>query len=180
MDLVLEICDHYAFDTIWAHLVPLSPVSSDSLQAAASIVNASAAPKLAGGLALSKWADVFSFLPYSLPPAFTSSPPISAWSRDYVPRQLLSLTFLTLVGIHVLYFLFAGISYKYIFDHNMMRHPRFLKNQVKLEIQCSLGSFPGMTMLTLPWFQAEVMGYSKLYKNVDEFGWFYLVASVPL
>jgi Delta7-sterol 5-desaturase len=182
MDLVLEICDHYAFDTIWAHLVPLSPASSDSLQAAGSIVNASAAPKVAGGLALSKWADVFSFLPtdMSSSPAFTPSPLISAWPRDYVPRQLLSLILLTLVGIHVLYFLFAGVSYKYIFDHNMMRHPRFLKNQVKLEIQSSLRSFPGMTMLTLPWFQAEVMGYSKLYKNVDEYGWFYLVASVPL
>jgi len=188
MDLVLEICDEYAFDKIWAHLVPLSATSLGSLQASGALVNASAPPQVSGGLALSKWADFFSFLLHSQPPTdmssslvFTSaSPLVSAWPRDYVPRQLLSLILLTLVGIHVLYFLFAGMSYKFIFDHNMMRHPRFLKNQVKLEIQCSLRSFPGMTMLTLPWFQAEVMGYSKLYKSVDDYGWFYLVASVPL
>ena len=62
----------------------------------------------------------------------------------------------------------------------MMRHPRFLKNQVKLEIQCSLRAFPEMTLSTLPWFQAEVMGYSKLYDGADKYGYFYLVASVSL
>ncbi|KAF8348953.1 fatty acid hydroxylase, partial [Amanita rubescens] len=53
-------------------------------------------------------------------------------------------------------------------------------NQVKLEIQTSLRSFPGMTLLTLPWFQAEVMGYSKLYDGLDTYGYFYLFASIPL
>ncbi len=62
----------------------------------------------------------------------------------------------------------------------MMRHPRFLKNQVKLEIQTSLKAFPVMTLLTLPWFQAEVMGYSKLYDGADTYGYFYLFASVIL
>lgn len=61
-----------------------------------------------------------------------------------------------------------------------MRHPRFLKDQIKLEIQCSLRAFPGMTLLTLPWFQAEVMGYSKLYDGLDTYGYLYLVAQVPL
>jgi hypothetical protein len=84
------------------------------------------------------------------------------------------------MGIHFLYFLFAWLSYKFIFNHEMMRHPRFLENQVKQEIQCSLRAFPAMTLLTLPWFQAEVMGYSKLYDNVEEYGWTYLALSVPL
>jgi lathosterol oxidase len=191
MDLVLRICDEYAFDKIWAHLVPLSAfaVSSDSLQTSAAVVNTStASSQVPGGGLSSKWANVVSFLPHpqlpsdmSSSPVFSSSGPLlSAWPRDYVPRQLISLIFLTLVGIHVLYFLFAWMSYKFIFNHDMMRHPRFLKNQVKLEIQCSLRAFPGMTMLTLPWFQAEVMGYSKLYGNVNDYGWLYLVASVPL
>jgi len=105
---------------------------------------------------------------------------VPAWPRDYIPRQLLSLCFITLIGIHVLYFLFAWISYEFIFNHEMMKHPRFLKNQVKLEIQTSLRSFPGMLLLTLPWFQAEVMGYSKLYDGFDTYGYFYLFASVPL
>ena len=100
--------------------------------------------------------------------------------REYIPRQLISLCVITLIGIHVLYFLFAWISYKFIFNHEMMKHPRFLKDQVKLEIQSSLRSFPGMMLLTLPWFQAEVMGYSKMYDGLDTYGYFYLVASVPL
>ncbi|KAF8899919.1 hypothetical protein CPB84DRAFT_1779714 [Gymnopilus junonius] len=43
----------------------------------------------------------------------------------------------------------------------MMRHPRFLKNQVKLEIQSSLRAFP-------------------LYDGLDTYGYFYLFVSVPL
>ena len=105
---------------------------------------------------------------------------VSAWPRDYLPRQILSLSVITLIGIHVLYFLFAWISYTFIFNHEMMKHPRFLKNQVKLEIQSSLRAFPGMTLLTLPWFQAEVMGYSKMYDGLGKYGYFYLFASVPL
>ena len=103
-----------------------------------------------------------------------------AWPRDYIPRQLISLCAITLVGIHVLYFLFAWLSYTFIFNHEMMKHPRFLKNQVKLEIQTSLNAFPVMMLLTLPWFQAEVMGYSKVYDGLDTYGYFYLFASVPL
>ncbi|KAG1866837.1 C5-sterol desaturase [Suillus subluteus] len=103
----------------------------------------------------------------------------SAWPRDYIPRQIISLSVITLIGIHCLYFLFAWLSYKFIFNHEMMRHPRFLQNQVKQEIQCSVRAFPTMTLLTLPWFQAEVMGYSKLYDNVEEYGWAYIALSVP-
>lgn len=103
----------------------------------------------------------------------------SAWSRDYIPRQIISLTVVTLIGIHALYFIFAWLSYKFIFNHDMMRHPRFLENQVKLEIQTSLKAFPVMTLLTLPWFQAEVMGYSKLYDNVEDYGWAYFALSIP-
>lgn len=104
----------------------------------------------------------------------------SAWPRDYIVRQVLSVTTLTIIGIVVLYLLFASVSYYFIFDHRMMRHPRFLKNQVKLEIMCSLWSFPGMTLLTLPWFMGEVRGYSRLYTNVKDYGWTYLFLSIPL
>ncbi|KZV90574.1 hypothetical protein EXIGLDRAFT_720267 [Exidia glandulosa HHB12029] len=110
--------------------------------------------------------------------ALNGTLPASAWPRDHIPRQLLSLSVFTLVGIHVLYFLFATASYYFIFDHQMMRHPRFLKNQVKLEIQSALRAFPGITLLTLPWFLGEVRGYSRLYENVDEYGWAYLVFSL--
>jgi lathosterol oxidase len=151
MDLVLNLADDYLLDKVWARLLPLN----DHLSNAASL---------------------------STSANFTSITYLqqSAWPRDYIPRQMLSLTVITLTGIHILYFLFAWLSYKFIFNHEMTRHPRFLENQVKLEIQCSLRAFPVMTLLTLPWFQAEVMGYSQLYDNVEEYGWTYLALSVPL
>ncbi|KAE9393651.1 fatty acid hydroxylase [Gymnopus androsaceus JB14] len=106
---------------------------------------------------------------------------LSAWPRSYIPRQVLSLSILTLLGIHVLYFLFASLSYYLIFNHEMMLHPRFLPKQVSLEIRTSLEAFPVMTILTLPWFLGEVRGWSKLYDSVEDQwgGWWYLVASVP-
>ncbi|KAF7972505.1 hypothetical protein HWV62_17778 [Athelia sp. TMB] len=188
MDFVLDICDEYAFDKIWAHLVPASAFAAHNpLPIEHGLVNASSGLSQVAGIVAgpSKWAELVSFLPHPpLPveldsPLYSSAALGSAWPRDYVPRQLLSLTLLTLVGIHVLYFIFAWLSYKFIFNHDMMRHPRFLKNQVKLEIMTSLRAFPMMTLLTLPWFQGEVMGYSRLYENVDDFGWAYLLFSIP-
>ncbi|KAH7879987.1 fatty acid hydroxylase [Lentinula edodes] len=93
---------------------------------------------------------------------------LSAWPRSYMPRQILSLSVLTLIGIHLLYFLVASFSYYFIFNHDMMLHPRFLPNQVRKEIRTSLKAFPLMTLLTLPWFLGEVRGWSRLYTNVDD------------
>jgi len=112
--------------------------------------------------------------------SIASSSGISAWPREYIPRQLLSLIVLTIIGIMLLYFIFATASFYYIFNHDMMRHPRFLKNQIRLEIECSMRAFPAITLLTVPWFMAEVHSYSKLYDDVSDFGWAYLVLSVPL
>ncbi|KAF8628019.1 hypothetical protein AX15_004136 [Amanita polypyramis BW_CC] len=171
MDLVLRVSDDLFLDRVWAKLVPLSAFTA--LPGSFQHINGS----------VGTWSQAISFLPHppeNLSAYYSSSHPLSAWPRDYLPRQLLSLVLITLIGIHILYFLFAGLSYEFIFNHEMMKHPRFLKNQVKLEIQTSLRSFPGMTLLTLPWFQAEVMGYSKLYDGLDTYGYVYLFASVPL
>lgn len=184
MDLVLRICDDLLLDKVWARVIPLSAFTP-SLELASSL-NATATFVPVVPVA-SAWSQIISHLPH--PPISqhnltslysTKSHAISAWPREYIPRQLMSLCVITLIGIHVLYFLFAWISYKFIFNHEMMKHPRFLKNQVRLEIQTSLRSFPGMMLLTLPWFQAEVMGYSRLYDGLDTYGYFYLFASVPL
>lgn len=53
------------------------------------------------------------------------------------------------------------LSYYFLFDHRMMNHPRFLKNQIKLEIQSSVRAFAPIDALALPWFLAEVRGYSR-------------------
>ena len=174
MDFVLSIADEYLLDKAWAIIVPASVFVTPS-----SVVNISQS-----SLDPQSWHhSLVSHLPHPpLPSTFDPSTlsPISAWPRDYVPRQLISLSVVTLIGIFCLYFLIAGLSYQYIFNHDMMEHPRFFKNQVRLEIGCSLRAFPGMTFLTLPWFQAEVRGYSKLYDNVDDYGLAYLLFSIPL
>ncbi|KAF8599656.1 putative sterol delta 5,6-desaturase [Ceratobasidium sp. AG-I] len=145
-----------------------------------SVVSSLPHPPLADAAdAALKVAAAPSILPTWLAQLGTPAMSASAWPRDYIPRQLVSLTLVTLIGIHVLYFLFAALSYYLIFDHDMMKHPKFLKNQVKLEIQCALRAFPGMTMLTLPWFLGEVRGYSRLYVDPAEYGYAYLFLSVP-
>jgi Delta7-sterol 5-desaturase len=184
MDLVLSIADEYLLDKAWAFIVPASVFVNPT--EVVNISQSSLAP-IAYILSLQQptsWHHHFvSLLPHPpLPSTYDPSilTPVSAWPRDYIPRQLISLSAISLIGIFFLYFIFAGLSYQHIFNHDMMNHPRFLENQVKLEIQCSLRAFPGMTLLTLPWFQAEVRGYSKLYDNVDDYGLAYLIFSVPL
>ncbi|KAF8802456.1 C5-sterol desaturase [Phlegmacium glaucopus] len=188
MDLVLSICDEYLLDKVWARLIPLSAFSTSPELASSLNATGNFVPIMPIS---STWSQIISHLPHppfrqhELASLYTSAakshsvPQVSAWPREYVPRQLLSLCVITLIGIHILYFLFAWISYTFIFNHEMMKHPRFLKNQVRLEIQTSLGSFPGMLLLMLPCFQAEVMGYTKLYDGLDTYGYFYLFASVP-
>jgi lathosterol oxidase len=181
MDLILHVADEFLLDKVWSSLVPAcafysppSPPSCSSFDLPATINSTSAN---------SFWHSLITSLPHPpLPsPSYLSSKSaVSAWPRDYVPRQLLSLTVITLIGIFTLYFVVAGLSYAFIFNHEMKKHPRFLKNQVKLEIICSMWSFPGMTALTLPWFQAEVMGYTRLYDDPAKYGWVYMVLSVPL
>jgi len=185
MDLVLNICDDLFLDKVWSSILPVSAFASAPAAAfvQTSLNSTSSLPIIAADA--SKLSQLISYIPHPpVPiellssPAFSASAFGSAWPRDYVPRQLISLLVLTLVGIHALYFIFGWLSYKYIFNHEMMKHPRFLKGQVKMEIRHSLKAFPTMTLLTLPWFQGEVMGYSKLYDNVDEYGWAYFAFSI--
>ncbi|KAJ7639001.1 fatty acid hydroxylase [Roridomyces roridus] len=158
MDFILDVLDTYLLDSVYAKLVPSSAFASSSH-------NVSATAYLP---ASSQWSKIVSYLP---------RPPItldvasqaalvqpSAWPRDYIPRQLVSLFVFTLIGIHALYFIFAGLSYKFIFNHNMRNHPRFLKNQEKLEIQSSMRAFPWITY----------------YDSAVDYGWFYFFASAPL
>lgn len=55
-----------------------------------------------------------------------------------------------------------------MFDHRLKLHPQFLKDQVKLEISCSLRSIPLMSILTVVMFLAEVRGYGKLFDSFDD------------
>jgi len=61
-----------------------------------------------------------------------------------------------------------------------MKHPKFLKNQISLEIKLTMQSIPLMSILTVPWFLAEIYGYSLLYMDVEDHGWNYLFFQFPL
>lgn len=190
MDVLLNLADEYLLDRVYAHFLPLAPKATAAtiipaaLSTNGTFVNGTvAAVATPAPAAWSKVLPILSAGKDTLLGApgipFSAGVPLaSSWPRDYLGRQVLSLTAVTMIGIHLLYFIFSYASYRWIFNHDMMKHPRFLKNQVRQEIMCSLRAFPGMMALTLPWFVAEVRGYSRLYDNVDEYGWPWLIASI--
>ncbi|CAN2388141.1 Belongs to the sterol desaturase family [Pristimantis euphronides] len=116
-------------------------------------------------------ADHHFFTPYVYP---------ASWNEDDPLRQLLSLFVVTNLGAVVIYLLFGGLSYYFIFDHSLMKHPQFLENQVRREIVFSLKSMPWMSVPTVGLFFAEVRGYSRLYDNIDSspYGWFGVILSM--
>ena len=67
-----------------------------------------------------------------------------------------------------LYFLSATISYYFVYDHRAMQHPKFLRNQIPLEINQALHAMPLMSALTAPFFVAETQGWTKLYDFPSE------------
>lgn len=80
----------------------------------------------------------------------------------------------------MVYFLFAGISYIFVFDKATIKHPKFLKNQVSLEIAQANWSMPLMSALTAPFFLLEVRGYGKFYDASSEGpGWWYDLIQWP-
>lgn len=81
----------------------------------------------------------------------------------------------------LIYFVFASLSYWLIFDKKTLEHPKFLKNQISLEMKQTAISLPVMAIYTAPIFLAEVRGYSKLYDSSAEGpGTWYDFAQLPL
>ena len=70
----------------------------------------------------------------------------------------------------VIYGTFATLSYIFVFDKTTFQHPKYLKNQMRLEIQQTMQSIPIMAIFTAPWFVAEVRGYSFIYDNISSPG----------
>ncbi|KAE8226552.1 hypothetical protein CF326_g7688 [Tilletia indica] len=149
MDVVLELADEYVLDHVWNATASLAAPWQDTLIGSA--IMSSKGVGLGG----------------------------TVFPRSNLFRQIVSLYSITYAGIFLLYFAFATASYYLIFNHEMMRHPRFLPNQVRREIKASLDAFWVLDWLTLPWFLGEVRGYSKLYHNIDDYGMIYAVLSVP-
>eukprot|EP01137_Pigoraptor_chileana_P013383 Opistho-2@4663 len=113
-------------------------------------------------------ADEHVFTPYVYP---------ADWTEDYWGRQLLTLFVVTNVGGYLLYLIFATLSYIFIYDKSLLRHKKFLKNQIWLEIIYTCKSIPMMSIPTIFLFLAELRGHSRLYDDVNTYGKPYLIFS---
>ncbi|KAK3401183.1 putative C-5 sterol desaturase [Sordaria brevicollis] len=155
MDVVLEVSDQFMFDYMYAWLLPAKPSFYDFPDK----TNATAQ-------ALSNWVYKPATAFFSLEPSQAAYQ--SIWARDNIYRQALSLfLILWLFGL-VTYYVFASLSYIFVFDKKTMEHPKFLKNQVWLEIKQANAALPVMALFTFPFLVAEVRGYSLLYDTSDQ------------
>ncbi|XP_032378692.1 lathosterol oxidase [Etheostoma spectabile] len=109
-------------------------------------------------------ADSYICTPYVYP---------ASWPEDWAPRQIISLWVLTNLGALLIYLGFGALSFYYVFDHKLMTHPQFIKNQVRKEIQLAIASIFWMSFPTVAIFFWEIKGYSQLYDNIREssLGW---------
>ncbi|XP_041650838.1 lathosterol oxidase-like isoform X3 [Cheilinus undulatus] len=109
-------------------------------------------------------ADSHVFTPYVYP---------ASWPEDWALRQIISLWVVTHLGGQLIYLGFGVLSFYCVFDHKLMKHPQFIKNQVRKEIQLGTTSIFWMSFPTVLLFFWEVRGYSKLYDNIGDssLGW---------
>ncbi|KAL6927338.1 hypothetical protein ACO0SA_003636 [Hanseniaspora valbyensis] len=83
----------------------------------------------------------------------------SLFLRNNILRQVLSLFVITTI--------FGWFYTWFIFDKAVFNHPRYLKNQMSLEIHLAVSAIPLMVLLTVPWFIMELHGWSSLYSKID-------------
>ncbi|KAH9209199.1 hypothetical protein DL95DRAFT_310407 [Leptodontidium sp. 2 PMI_412] len=156
MDIALEFCDTYFFDYVFAKTfpAPLLPYSFDGASNST----------IAGLKAASPWQykPATSFM-YFTPRNVAH---MSELNRDNIYRQALSLFLIMWFAGGALYFIVSTLSYIFVFDKTTFKHPKFLKNQVRQEIKQASNTLPIMSLLTMPFFLAEVRGYSKLYDDL--------------
>ncbi len=177
MDIVLEVFDTFLFDAFWATVYP----GSSSLAPLKGLQNA-ASPTFSSMRETATGRPKSSTQFFQLEP--TKYAYMSAWPRDNICRQGITLYLITwyvarpswrpvpsevdlivsrrLFGL-VVYFICAGLSYIFVFDHATFTHPKYLKNQVALEIKQTMISMPLMAIFTAQLFLLEVRGYGKLY-----------------
>ncbi|KAI0180435.1 C-5 sterol desaturase [Hypoxylon sp. FL1284] len=165
MDVVLEIADTFVGDYVYAAALPAQQKTPydflDSTNATTSSWKYQpASPYLE--LEPSKYAYM------------------SAWNRDNVFRQGITLFMVTWIFGFILYFVFASLSYMFVFNKKATEHPKYLKNQISLEIKQASRALPVMSALTTPFWLLEVNGYTKLYDTpADGPGMWYELLQYP-
>ncbi|KAF3769664.1 hypothetical protein M406DRAFT_343800 [Cryphonectria parasitica EP155] len=158
MDVVLEVLDTFGVDYIYATLYPAHPASYNFQNPPA---NQSIDQQV-----FSTWVYKPSTEYFSLEPSKYAY--MSAWPRDNIFRQALSLFFIVWLFGFLLYFAFASLSYCFVFDKKTMEHPKYLRNQIGLEIKQTLAALPGMSVCTTVMMLLEVRGYCKLYDVFED------------
>jgi lathosterol oxidase len=165
MDYVLSLADTVVFDKAYATLLPRHDLDASGFGANATFSQ--------------KPVEVDFVHQYlNLQPSQDAY--MSQWDRENLFRQYLSLNLIVMIFGAIIYFVFATLSYIFVFDKDTFKHPKYLKNQMRQEIWTTLQGFPLMAMLTSPFFMLEIHGYSFLYENIDDYGLWYLFAQFPI
>ncbi|KAJ5183855.1 hypothetical protein N7492_001471 [Penicillium capsulatum] len=162
MDVLLDILDTFVFDRLYALVWPDAFATYDnSTVLGTSHLNQNV--RLYYPLEPSPWAEA------------------SRFKRDDLVRQSLSL-FLLIWGFGMaMYLVGSFILYHTLFDKRLLQHPRYLPNQIRQEIHQGLSAMPVMAVLTVPFFIAEIRGWSKLYDfSGDSPFWGYTLLQYPL
>ncbi|CAG8700345.1 6574_t:CDS:2 [Gigaspora rosea] len=75
-----------------------------------------------------------------------------------------------------------NIADEYIFDSIYARfYPISIPDNTTItNLQYSLPRFPITSLVTVPWFLGEVRGYSKLYDDINDYGFLYGIFSIIL
>ncbi|KAJ9643064.1 c-5 sterol desaturase [Coniosporium tulheliwenetii] len=201
MDVVVEVFDTFFFDRLYATLLP-APYAQYAQYAT---------PKTTPNGTYSSmrevptpYASTYQYRPAS---EYLSFQPgeyayMSRWPRDSVFRQAVTLYLITWYALSlythltiprtstnprsrifglVIYFFCATFSYLFIFDKATFNHPKYLKNQMRMEIAQSMHSMPIMAIFTVPFFLLEVRGYSRMYDSTAEGpGMWYNILQFPL
>ncbi|KAJ5658043.1 uncharacterized protein N7484_001692 [Penicillium longicatenatum] len=162
MDIILELWDTFIGDRMYSALLPNSIASSVSLPGFVNAANSS--------LSLFGAAEPFIYEPATqlihLEPSKYAY--LSAWPRNNMYRQFTSFFLITWIFGLLVYFVVATLSYIFIWDKTTYNHPKFLRNQISMEMKQAMGAMPPMALLTAPFFVLEVRGYAKLYDTVAE------------
>lgn len=163
MDAVLDFLDDHYLDSAYTKLFP-SSTFAPSAQLLISPTIKDSACTLARSLA-NIGVD---------PTSSSLSTAGSLFPRESIIRQLFSLFFLAWSASFLLYIGVSILSYYYLFDRRLEHHPRFLKNQIKMEVEMSLKSQPIIAAMIVPWFVAEIRGCTLMYDDFSEYGssWF--------
>lgn len=186
MDIVLEIADTFLLDKVYATLLPKDGKLGNWVNSfnngnstSASIVPAPVTYLANKALRFQNKEEVYGHTPLMFP--FDEYTFGSFLSRSNLIRESVSIFVITAIFGWLLYFIVATFSYYFVFDKTIFNHPRYLKNQVSLEIWRATTAIPVMVLLTVPFFIAELNGFSKLYLPVNEEtgGWKAIMWQVP-